>query len=62
MTKKYEKEAETVKKAILELSKNEYSLDNFEAYLSYNFREWLEKFARTPAELAGELKCFSEIK
>ena len=62
MERNYEKEAKRFCKAIKEIASDESSLDNLECYLSFHFKEWLEKFANTTAWMAVEMEEFSKIK
>jgi hypothetical protein len=48
-------------KAIKKLGENENALSNFESYLSYHFKEWIEKFACTPEGLAAEFMTFANM-
>jgi TorA maturation chaperone TorD len=59
--KTYEKEAKRLCDAMKKLASNESSLDNLECYLSFHFKEWLERFASTPADMACEMEEFSKI-
>lgn len=61
MAIKFEKEAKEFCKALKTIADNEYSLDNFESYLSYHFDKWLEKWADTPEGITDELKHFATI-
>lgn len=62
MEMNYEKEAKRFCKAIKEIASDESSLDNLECYLSFHFKEWLEKYAKTPACISVEMEAFSKIK
>lgn len=57
----YEEEAKRFCEAIKRLASNEASLGNLECYLSFHFKEWLERFANTPADMACELQEFAKI-
>lgn len=57
----FEKEAETMKNAILAFAEDREALENFESYLSYHFDAWMKKYARTPGEMCGEFKNFAEM-
>lgn len=48
--------------AIKKLAENEDNLNNLESYLTNNFSSWMKKFARTPTELASEMKFFAEME
>ena len=48
-------------KVMKTLCKKQANLDNFEAYLTYHFPEWLEKHANTPGGIVAELKMFVEM-
>lgn len=48
--------------AIKKLAENEDNLNNLESYLSSSFGAWMKKFARTPMELASEMKFFAEME
>lgn len=61
MKTSYEQEAQQVCAAIKKMAENEISLNNFECYLSFHFKECLEKFANTPADMACELQEFAKI-
>lgn len=61
MEANYEKEARQVCAAIKKMAEKENTLDNFETYLSFHFKEWLEKFANTPQDMACELQEFAKI-
>ena len=58
---KYEAEAAVVARAIRAFNNNEDALFNFECYLSYHFKEWLETVADTPECMAYELRCFANM-
>ena len=58
----YENEAREFCEAIKQLANNPAALENLQFYLSKHFAIWLEKWANTPAEMAGELKAFSKIE
>ena len=47
--------------AIKYISEKPDALQNLEAYLSYHFPEWLEKYANTPESLTAEIKAFGHI-
>lgn len=47
--------------AIREIANKPDNLDNLESYLSSHFSEWLEKYARTPDEMACEMKEFASM-
>ena len=49
----YEKEAEQVKNAILQLARKPENLENLELYLSYHFAEWISSWAATPENMAA---------
>lgn len=61
MKTNYEKEARQVCAAIKKMAENENTLNNFEIYLSFHFKEWLKKFANTPQDMACELQEFAKI-
>lgn len=61
METNYEKEAQRFCEAIKKLASNKDSLFNLECYLSFHFKEWLERFANTPEKMAGEMEEFSKI-
>lgn len=48
--------------AIKELASKPENLENLENYLSHCFSEWLEKYANSPDNIAGEMKCFAEME
>ena len=58
----YTADAQTFCEAIKALASNETALDNLDLYLSIHFAAWLEKYANTPENIAGELKHFSEME
>lgn len=62
MNAKHEQNAKEFVKAIKTLAENPANLDNLECYLSYNFSEWLKKFANTPDNITAELKMFAEME
>ena len=53
--------AEMFSKAIKQLANSQDNLDNLECYLGRHFDTWLEKFANTPENIAGEMKHFAEM-
>ena len=48
--------------AIQEIARKPGNLANFESYLKYHFPEWLEKYARTPGDMAAEIKAFAQME
>ena len=38
------------------------NLDNLESYLSNHFTSWLELYAKTPQDLASEMKMFADME
>lgn len=56
------KAAEIFCNAIKTIANKPENLENLENYLSYHFSIWLEKYANTPSDLAGELKSFAEMQ
>lgn len=62
MNAKHEQNAKEFIKAIKTLAESPENLDNLECYLSYNFSEWLKKFANTPDKITAELKMFAEME
>ena len=56
-----EESAKMFVEAIRKFANNPDGLDNLESYLSRHFNVWLEKYANNPENIAGEMKCFSEI-
>lgn len=61
MNRPYKEEAAIFTKAIKDIASKPDNLDNIESYLSIHFATWLEKFANTPENIAGELKSFAEM-
>ena len=59
--KKYEKEAALFCASIKELAEDPDALENLESYLSVHFAVWLEKWGKTPQDIAGELNGFTSI-
>lgn len=59
--KQNERNAAIFAQAIVALAKDADALENLKSYLCYHFPVWLEKYANTPENLAGELKNFAEI-
>jgi hypothetical protein len=62
MNAKHEQNAKDFTQAIKTLSERAENLENLECYLSYNFSEWLKKFANTPDKITAELKMFAEME
>ena len=60
MLKPFEKEAAIFCEAIKTIAAKPENLENFEAYLSIHFRQWLEWVGNSPENIAAELKCFAE--
>ena len=60
--RKFEEQAKRFCDAIRAMANNEYAINNFEDYLSIHFDIWLEIYAGTPEDIAGELKEFASIK
>ena len=58
---KFENLAHEFCEAIKAMADNEYSIDNFESYLSYHFDKWLEMWANTPENITAEIKHFASI-
>lgn len=54
--------AEMFAAAIRKFATKPENIDNFESYLSAHFDKWLEKFANTPENMAGEMKSFAEME
>ena len=61
MEGKFENEAKEFCDALKKMVNNEYSIENFESYLSHHFDVWYEKYANTPQGLIYEIRSFSEI-
>lgn len=57
----YEDLAIQLGQAINKLSRNQDNLNNFISYLTYNFPEWLKKFANTPEDLVSEFTNFANM-
>ena len=62
MNAKHEKNASEFIQAIKTLAERPENLKNLECYLSFNFSEWLKKFANTPDKITAELKMFAEME
>lgn len=58
----YSKEARAFCEAIRTIASKPENLENLENYLNRHFSSWLEKFASTPGDLAGEMKEFAEMQ
>lgn len=58
---KFENEAKELCEALKVMVSNDYSIENFESYLSYHFDKWIEKYASTPEGMVHEIKHFSTI-
>ena len=61
MEGKFENEAKEFCNALKKMVNNEYSIENFESYLSHHFDVWIDKYASTPDGIISEVKHFSEI-
>ncbi|MBM6887630.1 hypothetical protein [Pseudoflavonifractor phocaeensis] len=61
MEGRYKTCARVVAKAIRTLASKPDNLENLENYLSHNFGEWVEKYARYPETLAAELQNFANM-
>lgn len=61
LTEDTKKAAQVFVKAIKEISNKPQNLENLESYLSFNFPEWLKKYASDPESIAEELKNFAEM-
>lgn len=61
MENKYAVYAHVFVESIRTLASKPKNLDNLENYLSHNFGEWMEKYARYPETLTAELQNFAEI-
>lgn len=59
---KHERAAAQFVAAIRTIAAKPENLDNLESYLSYHFREWLEKYANTPETITAELREFAEME
>lgn len=57
----YEQAAKNFCNAIRKFAESEDALNNMESYLSYNFAEWIKRYANTPASLAEEMRNFAAI-
>lgn len=57
----WEIEAKTFCGAIRALAASDAAPDNFESYLTYHFEAWPERYARTPYQIAAELREFASI-
>lgn len=56
------KNADIFTQAIKDLASKPENLENLNNYLSYHFPKWLEMWANTPENIAGELKQFAEMQ
>lgn len=56
------KNADIFTQAIKDLASKPENLENLNSYLSYHFPKWLEMWANTPENIAGELKQFAEMQ
>lgn len=54
--------AKQLVEAIKTIAAKPDNLDNLEAYLSYHFPEWLQKWANTPEAIVSELHNFAEME
>ena len=59
--KKYTVEAAQFCDAIRELANKPENLQNLESYLEYHFDKWMEKYARTPDDMAAEMSDFAQM-
>lgn len=59
--KSFEDEAIVFVSAIKTIASKKENLENLELYLSYHFKEWLEKFENTPGDMACELREFANM-
>lgn len=48
--------------AIRTIAAKPENMANFESYLGAHFDTWLERFAKTPDDLAAELKEFANME
>ena len=48
--------------AIREIASKPQNLENLESYLSHHFPECLSKYARSPEDIAAEMKEFANMK
>lgn len=59
---KHEQTAHQFTEAIKTIASKPENLENLEAYLSYHFPAWLEKFANTPENITAEMRAFAEME
>lgn len=59
---RYENEAKIFVNAIMKIAGKSENMENLESYLSKHFKTWIEKYANTPEEMAGEMKMFAEME
>ena len=57
----FEKQAKELCDALRDMAKSDFSIDNFESYLSRHFDVWMSKYANTPDGLANEFRTFANI-
>ena len=59
--RKHEQTAKLFCEALRTIAGKPENLDNLESYLSYNFAEWINKYANTPENITAELKSFADM-
>ena len=59
--RKHEQTAKQFCEALRTIAGKPENLDNLESYLSYNFAEWINKYANTPENITAELKSFADM-
>ena len=60
--RKHEQEAKNFCEAIRIFAEHPERVDNFESYLSFHFKAWLEEYANTPEKIAAEMLHFANIE
>ena len=58
---RYQEQAKALCNALKAMTNNEYSIENFESYLSYHFDTWLRMYANTPDDMTAEIQHFANI-
>lgn len=59
---RYEEAAHVFCEAIKDIAGRPENLANLESYLTYNFPQWLQKFANTPVGIASEMQAFASME
>lgn len=61
MEGKYTKEAAQFCEYIRTIASKPDNLDNLESYLSFNFGDWLKKYAYDPQNMVAEMREFANM-